>query len=179
MLKLDKAMLKHYLPHKNPIRLGDAAGEGVFFHHIDFGTLDTKGFEKVELGKQLREKIEPWIGLTGVDAVNKFHKKELTLTDNQAQELKDALQIPDSAQLLQERFNQDSKIKLEELPMQIQTAAAILVRKYPNPMTQIPELWNYLKMCQWDEFYRGWCETVDKELKAYPFRAIIQIKYSE
>jgi hypothetical protein len=137
---------------------------------IDLGQISPTLVES--LSTDIRDAIQPYVGLRKNDAVDALKLRPLVLTNAQCDALNQAVRAPIVANLSQ-HYRHDAGVAFEAIPDAAQTVCASVAYQYGAIWQRTPKFWEYL--CRQD-----WKATI-AELRAfgdaYPTRRRTEANY--
>jgi hypothetical protein len=123
----------------NSNKSGVTVGAGV-----DLGQHSLAELQKLGIDKATLNAVAPYLGKTGIDAINFLKDHPLDLTRQQAQNLTFALQS-DILKTVAQNFDRDSNVDFKNLPSEIQTAIASVAFQYgPYLAKSAPNFWSFV-----------------------------------
>jgi len=139
--------LDGYVPDPLFSRSGTTVGTGV-----DVGQRSVADIQPLDIPEVLKQKLIPYAGLTGQDAVNFLANRPLRLTAEEAYALDQAVAreiFGDVATLYDADATGDSFL---ELPLEARTAIGDVAYQYgPNLEQRLPDFWGDVTQGRWDE----------------------------
>ena len=139
--------LDAYVPDPLFSMSGTTVGTGV-----DLGQRSVADIQALDIPETLKQKLIPYAGLKGQDAVNLLANRPLRLTDQEAYALDAAVAreiFGDVAALYDADTTEGSFL---ELPLEARTAIGDLAYQYgPNLEQRLPDLWGDVTQGRWDE----------------------------
>lgn len=139
--------LDAYVPDPLFSSSGVTVGTGV-----DVGQRSAADIQALDIPETLKQKLIPYAGLKGLDAVNFLANRPLRLTEEEAYALDRAVAqdiFGDVATLYDADATGDSFL---ELPLEARTAIGDLAYQYgPNLEQRLPDLWGDVTQGRWDE----------------------------
>ncbi len=139
--------LDGYVPDPLFSMSGTTVGTGV-----DIGQRSAEEIRALDIPETLKEKLIPYAGLKGQDAINLLANRPLLLTEEEAYALDRAAAqeiFGDVATLYDADAAGDSFL---ELPLEARTAIGDLAYQYgPNLEQRLPEFWDEVTDGRWDE----------------------------
>ena len=139
--------LDGYVPDPLFSSSGTTVGTGV-----DVGQRSVAEIQALDIPETLKQKLIPYAGLTGQDAVNFLANRPLRLTAEEAYALDQAVAreiFGDVATLYDADTTGDSFL---ELPLEARTAIGDVAYQYgPNLEQRLPNFWDDVTQGRWDE----------------------------
>ncbi|MCA1731045.1 MAG: pesticin C-terminus-like muramidase [Actinobacteria bacterium] len=139
--------LDAYVPDPWFSRSGTTVGTGV-----DVGQRSAAEIQALDIPEALKQKLIPYAGLTGQDAVNLLTNRPLRLTADEAYALDRAVAqdiFGDVATLYDASATEGSFL---ELPLEARTAIGDVAYQYgPNLEQRLPNFWGDVTQGRWDE----------------------------
>ena len=139
--------LDGYVPDPLFSMSGVTVGTGV-----DIGQRSAAEIQTLDIPETLKQKLIPYAGLTGQDAVNFLVDRPLRLTEDEAYALDQAVAqdiFGDVATLYDADATGDSFL---ELPLEARTVIGDVAYQYgPNLEQRLPEFWGDVTQGRWDE----------------------------
>jgi len=139
--------LDAYVPDPWFSRSGVTIGTGV-----DVGQRSVADIQALDIPEALKQKLAPYAGLTGQDAVNFLANRPLRLTEVEAYALDTAVAqdiFGDVATLYDAAATGESFL---ELPLEARTAIGDVAYQYgPNLEQRLPDFWGDVTQGRWDE----------------------------
>ena len=139
--------LDGYVPDPGFSRTGVTVGTGV-----DIGQRSAADIQALDIPEALKQKLIPYILLTGQDAVNFLANRPLRLTEDEAYALDRAVAqdiFGEVATLYDAAATGDSFL---ELPLEARTAIGDVAYQYgPNLAQRLPNFWGDVTQGRWDE----------------------------
>jgi hypothetical protein len=139
--------LDGYVPDPSFSRSGTTVGTGV-----DVGQRSVADIQALDIPEALKQKLIPYAGLTGQDAVNFLVNRPLRLTEEEAYALDQAVAreiFGDVAALYDADATGDSFL---ELPLEARTAIGDVAYQYgPNLEQRLPNFWDDVTQGRWNE----------------------------
>lgn len=115
------------VPAANKSKSGATIASG-----FDIGQHSTKQIEDYfGEGTTLTEKLLPFVGLKGTAAENKIKELKTTFTKDELNLINDTI-YPDKINKVINRFNDNSEVKFDKLPLEFQTVIASVGFQYGN-----------------------------------------------
>lgn len=140
-------LLDAYVPDPLFSMSGTTVGTGV-----DVGQRSVAEIQALDIPETLKEKLIPYAGLKGLDAVNFLANRPLRLTEEEAYALDQAVarQIFGDVATL---YDADSTgASFLELPLEARTAIGDVAYQYgPNLEQRLPNFWGDVTQGRWDE----------------------------
>jgi hypothetical protein len=139
--------LDAYVPDPGFSMSGVTVGTGV-----DIGQRSVADIQALDIPEGLKQKLIPYAGLKGQDAVNFLANRPLRLTEDEAYALDRAVArdiFGDVAVLYDADATGDSFL---ELPLEARTAIGDVAYQYgPNLKQRLPDFWGDVTQGRWDE----------------------------
>jgi hypothetical protein len=138
--------LDGYVPNAGGSMSGVTVGTG-----IDLGQRSAAEINALPISDALKTKLAPYAGLTGQAAVDYLTEHPLNLTQEEADDLDDAVRGPLLEDLIR-RYNEDSAVPFCELPPEAQTVIASVGYQYgANLEAEAPNFWRQVTSQQWQQ----------------------------
>jgi len=113
---VEGSALKGYVPLATTTQSGVTIADG-----FDIGQMSVSEFNQLPIGKELKAKLLPYVGLTKVKARDYLKAHPLTITEDELQQL-NVISANKDLQPLIQAYNKDSPIPFTKLPSSAQTA---------------------------------------------------------
>ena len=137
--------LDAYVPDPGLSRSGATIGTGV-----DIGQLSVADIEALDIPQELKQKLEPYAGLTGLGAVYLLNNRPLHLTEDEANIL-DRVITQKTIDGVAYRYNAASGRSFTELPPEAQTVIADIAFQYGANLAQrMPNFWSDVTEGRWN-----------------------------
>ena len=128
---------------------------------VDLGSKDSKYFETFE-DKDLIEKLKPYFGLKGKNAIAKLNAIPLKISSKEAAKLNKFVQ-KQMFKTLKTKWNKESKIKFNTLSTEQATTLASVSFQYGDLKTKTPEFYKLALAGNWKGVYEELLDFKDKE----------------
>ena len=134
-----------YVPDLGFSRSGATIGTGV-----DIGQLSVADIQALDIPQELKQKLEPYAGLTGLGAVYLLNNRPLHLTEDEANIL-DRVITRKTIDGVAYRYNVASGRSFTELPPEAQTVIADIAFQYGANLAQrMPTFWSDVTEGRWN-----------------------------
>ncbi len=136
---------------------GVTVGIGVDLGQYNEG--DLKGLSD----KKILDKLKPYLGLKGQDAIDFLKKNPLELTEPEAVELNKFIKTKILTKLEKDWNASGSKIPFDRLSTEQATAVASVAFQYGNSKAAYSNFWKYATNGEWDKVYDELMDFKDKD----------------
>lgn len=117
---------------------------------IDLGARSLASLSAAGVEPLLRQKLQPYVGRRGKQAIEILSVQPLELTHEEANHL-DVAVINASFKVLERSFNATARpMKLSELPGEIQTVVFSVFHQYGNLKVRTPKFWKQITTGAWE-----------------------------
>jgi len=151
---------KGYVPTPDTSKSGVTIGTG-----IDLGQMGSTDLKKLNLPTGLVQKLEPYLTLRKHEAVSKLEEVPLTVTEEQAEMIDEAVKGP-FVQRVAREYTNASATNFDDLPEGVQTVIASVAFQYGDLASRTPNFWRQVTKEDWKGAYANLRNFGDK----YPTR---------
>lgn len=115
---------------------------------FDLGQRNLTDLQALGLPQALQERLEPYLGLTGLEAVRYLKEKPLTVSEEEAQLLDECYRRP-FIESLCNRYSRASSVAFCDLPGVAQTVIASVAFQYGDLTRRTPNFWKQVTAQDW------------------------------
>lgn len=134
---------KGYVPDAGNSRSGVTIATG-----FDLGQRKLADLQVLALQDGLLERLSPYLGLIGQEAVTKLAKLSLVISDAEAEQIDEAFKAPFINRLVA-RYARSGGGDFAQLPTQMQTVIASVAFQYGDLASQTPNFWQQIVAHDW------------------------------
>lgn len=139
-------MLQAYVPDPRGSDSGVTVASG-----FDLGARNTHDLSRLGIKVELLNKLKPYLGLKGLNALEKIKHNPLNISTTDCAFIDNALKTHfiSSFSLKYNQAITSKSLKFQELPWQAQTVMISVAFQYGNLCTETPQFWEALTAQDW------------------------------
>ncbi|NBF02538.1 peptidase [Pseudomonas sp. Fl5BN2] len=137
------AKTQGYVPDAANSKSGVTVGTG-----FDLGQRKLKDMQALNLPADLLQRLEPYLGLTGMEAKNFLDGRPLSISSGEAELIDEAFKAP-FVERLAARYLKASGVDFAQLPAPMQTVIASVAFQYGDLASRTPKFWAQVVARDW------------------------------
>lgn len=120
---------------------------------FDLGARSEQDLNDLGLSSDLVDKLKPYLGLKKQAAVDALAASPLTITDDEADEIEEAVRESETDRIVNAYNASTSTVDFEDLPSEAQTVIASVGYQYGDLATRTPNFWTQATSQDWQGMY--------------------------